>query len=285
MAFRRYAGLYKSASFSTKIMIIAGAAVCIMLIFMLLFSNYLTPYDPYEFTADKLSSPSWKHIMGTDRLGRDMFSRMISGSYWSLTIAFVSVIVSLVVGSFLGAVSGYVGGRLDTVLSLIMDAIWIFPTFVLALVVALVMGPGLINTAIAVAVVALPVFFRVIRSITLSIRDQAFVEAERLINAKPLYIIRRHIAPFYVSSLIVLTSLRVARAILTVSGLGFLGLGIPPPIPEWGTELALGRLELASGAWWLSTFPGVMIFTSILGFNVLGEGLEEILRPVTVTNR
>lgn len=285
MAVRRYARLYRSASFSAKIMIVAGVAVCVTLVFLLLFSRFLTPYDPYEFTPDRLSPPSWNHIMGTDRLGRDTFSRVITGTYWSLTIAFVSVISSLAVGSFLGAVSGYMGGRVDTVLSLIMDAIWIFPTFVLALVVALVMGPGLINTAIAVAVVALPVFFRVIRSQTLAIRDQAFVEAERLINAKPLYIIRRHIAPFYVSSLIVLTSLRVARAILTVSGLGFLGLGIPPPIPEWGTELAFGRLEIASGAWWLSVFPGFFIFLSILGFNVLGEGLEEILRPVTVTNR
>ena len=269
---------FKSSSSSTRVMIIVGGAICICLVFLMVFSKYITPYGPYAFSEDILSPPSWKHLMGTDRLGRDLFSRILVGTYYSLSIAFIAVAISLVVGTFLGATSGYVGGLIDTVLSSIMDALWVFPTFVLALLVALVMGPGLINTALAVSIVAIPLFFRVIRSQTLSLKERAFIEAEKIMNAKSLYIIRRHILPFYISSLLVLSSLRLARVILAVSGLGFLGLGLPPPIPEWGTELALGRFELLGGAWWMTVFPGLMILIAILGFNLLGEGLNDIIK-------
>jgi peptide/nickel transport system permease protein len=281
----KYIKLFRVSSLSTKVMIISGATVCILLIFLMLFGKYFTPYDPYAFTEDIISQPSLKHPMGTDRLGRDILSRVIVGTYWSLSTALISVLIALAAGTFLGAISGYIGGYVDGVLSLIMDALWIFPTFVLALVVVLVLGPGLFNTALAIAIVAIPAFFRVIRSQTLTIKERAFIDAERIINAEPLYIIRRHIAPFYTSSLIVLACLRLAAAILAISGLGFLGLGVPPPISEWGTDLAVGRFEILGGAWWLCAFPGLMILISILGFNLLGEGLDDMLKSVIKTRK
>ena len=281
----KYKKIYQASELRTKFMIIVGAIISSIFIFFIIFGSYITPYDPLKFSSDILCSPSFKHPMGTDRLGRDVLSRMITGAYYSLSISIVSVILSLVVGTILGAVSGYLGGGLDRILSLLMDALWVFPTFVVALVVSLVLGPGIVNTSLAVSVIAIPVFYRVIRSHTITIREREFIEAETLINAGTMHIIRKHIFPFYTSSLLVLSTLRIARAILNVSGLGFLGLGISPPIPEWGTELALGRYELTSGHWWLTVFPGLMILFSILGFNLLGDGLDEILKPISGSRR
>lgn len=281
----KYKKLYEASELRTKVMLIIGAIISSMFIFFMIFGNYITPYDPLKFSADVLCSPSLKHPMGTDRLGRDILSRMIKGTYYSLTISIVSVIFSLFVGTILGALSGYIGGPLDTILSLLMDALWVFPTFVVALVISLVMGPSLVNTSIAVSIIAIPVFYRVIRIHTITIKQREFIEAETLINAGSMHIIRKHIFPFYTSSLLVLSTLRIARAILNVSGLGFLGLGISPPLPEWGTELALGRYELTSGHWWLTVFPGLMILFSILGFNLLGDSLDEILKPITGSRR
>lgn len=281
----RYKKLFKASTLRTKILIIIGTIISSIFILLIIFGRYITPYDPLKFSTDIVCSPSLKHPMGTDRLGRDVLSRMIAGTYYSLIISIVSVIISMFIGTILGALSGYIGGGLDTILSLLMDALWVFPTFVLALVISLVMGSGLINTSIAVSIVAIPVFYRVIRSHTITIKQREFIEAETLINASSIYIIRKHMFPFYTSSLLVLITLRLARAILNVSGLGFLGLGINPPIPEWGTELALGRYELTSGHWWLTLFPGLMILFSILGFNLLGDGLDEMLKPITGSRR
>jgi peptide/nickel transport system permease protein len=282
---QKFKKLYKASTTETKILTVFGFILSIIYIFLLIFGKFVVPHDPLEIT-DKILYPfSLEYPMGTDRLGRCVLSRMIAGTYYSLTISIISVLMSMIIGTILGALSGYIGGLLDTILSLLMDALWVFPTFVLALVIALVMGSGIINTSIAVAIVAIPVFYRVIRSHTLTIKQREFIEAEKLINAPPLYIIRKHIMPFYTSSLLVLITLRLAQAILNVSGLGFLGLGINPPTPEWGTDLALGRFEITSGHWWLTLFPGLMILFAILGFNLLGEGLDEILKPITGTQR
>lgn len=280
----KYVKVFRSMPFSTKGMLIIGAIAYIILFVLLLFGKYLTPYDANTFSKDILSPPSWKHLMGTDRLGRDTLSRVVVGTYWSLSIALISVAISLIIGTLLGAISGYMGGPIDNILTLIMDSLWVFPTFVLALVVSLVMGPGLLNTALAVAIVSIPVCFRIIRSQTLAVKGRTFIDAEKLINAKTLYIIRRHISPYYISSLLTLVSLRLSRAILAVCGLGFLGLGVTPPTPEWGTELAMGRFELLTGAWWLTTFPGLMIFVAIMGSNLLSEGLSKVLKQTTQTS-
>lgn len=175
--------------------------------------------------------------------------------------------------------SGYFGGGLDRVVMIGMDAVYIFPSFVLAVLIAAVMGAGIGTSSLAVAIVMIPTFYRVIRSITLSIKESGFIEGERAIGASGRYIIVNHIAPFYLSSLFVLISLGAAQAILITSGLGFLGLGIPPPNPEWGTDLAAGRMFLMEGMWWLTLFPAIMIFLAVLGFNLLSEGLDAVLNP------
>jgi len=270
---------FESAPRSAQIVTIAGATICAGLIILVFFGEELVPYGPQQMVADILLAPSSKHLMGTDMLGRDVFSRVVAGAKWSVSVSFIAVSMSMVIGTTLGAFSGYFGSYLDRVLMVTMDAVYIFPSFVLAVLIAAVMGAGIGTSSLAVAIVMIPTFYRIIRSITLSIKESGFIEAERAIGASGRYVIVNHIAPFYLSSLFVLISLGAAQAILITSGLGFLGLGIPPPIPEWGTDLAAGRMYLMSGTWWLTVFPGIMIFLAVLGFNLLSEGLEAVLNP------
>jgi peptide/nickel transport system permease protein len=270
---------FELAPRSAQIVTIAGTIICGGLILLVLFGEQLSPYGPQQMIAEILLPPSSKYLMGTDMLGRDVFSRVISGAKWSVSVSFIAVSMSLVIGSTLGAFSGYFGSYLDRLLMVTMDAVYIFPSFVLAVLIAAVMGAGIGTSSLAVAIVMIPTFYRIIRSITLTIKESGFIEAERAIGASGQYVIANHIAPFYLSSLFVLISLGAAQAILITSGLGFLGLGIPPPIPEWGTDLAAGRSYLMSGTWWLTVFPGIMIFLAVLGFNLLSEGLEAVLNP------
>ena len=168
---------------------------------------------------------------------------------------------------------------LDRFFTLIMDALYIFPGFIFVLILSVLLGPGIWQTALAVSMGRIPANFRMIRSITLTIKERGFIEAERILGASNLHIIRRHIAPYYVSILFVTISLGLARGTLAISGLGFLGLGIPPPTPEWGTELALGRSVLLRGAWWNVVFPGIFVLIAMLAFNLLSEGLDVIMNP------
>ena len=273
--------LYRSAARSVKIMVLSGTAIILFIVFLVIFGDYMTPYNPYDFSTDVFSPPTWNHLMGTDSLGRDLLSRVIHGARWSIGISLIATSISLSSGTFLGAVAGYVGRYVDRMLTFIMDALWVFPTLLLCLLISVVLGPGIVNTSLAISIAAIPGFYRIIRSQTLAIRERGFIEAERMINASSLYIIRRHITPFYTSTLSVLGSMRMARAILSVASLGFLGLGIPPPTPEWGTLLALGRDQMIRGKWWLTVFPGLMVFIAIMGFNLLSEGLDVMLKPVT----
>jgi peptide/nickel transport system permease protein len=250
-----------------------------VLILFILFGPYIAPYSAFEFSDDLLQPPSWAHIMGTDLLGRDLFSRLIVGSKYSLGVSLIAVGVSLSIGLLLGSVSGFFGGPVDRVLMLVMDSLYVFPGFIFVLIMAVVLGPGIWQTALAVSFGRIPSNFRMIRSITLSIKERGFIEAERVIGADNMHIIFNHIAPYYLSILFVTVSLGLARGTLAISGLGFLGLGIPPPTPEWGTELAMGRGFLLSGAWWGVVFPGLFVLIAMLGFNLLSEGLDAILNP------
>lgn len=271
--------LFNVAPKSAQAMVIIGTTMVIILLIFVLFGEIITPYDPLQFSDDLLQAPSMKHWMGTDLLGRDLFSRLIAGTKFSLGVALIAVGVSLTIGLVLGSISGFYGGPLDRLLMLIMDSLYVFPGFIFVLLMAVVLGPGLWQTALAVSFGRIPSNFRMIRSITLSIKERGFIEAERLLGATNMEIIFNHIAPFYLSILFVTVSLGLARGTLAISGLGFLGLGIPPPTPEWGTELAMGRQYLLRGAWWGVVFPGFFVLIAMLGFNLLSEGLDAVLNP------
>jgi len=217
--------------------------------------------------------------LGTDNLGRDLLSRLIVGARYSLGISLVAVGLSLVVGLLLGSASGFFGGNLDRILMLIMDALYIFPSFIYVLIMVVVMGPGIWQTAFALSIGRIPYNFRLIRSLTISVKERGFIEAQKVIGADNWHIIRHHIAPYYLSVLFVTVSLGMARGTLAIAGLGFLGLGVPPPTPEWGTDLASGRTYLLSGAWWLVIFPGFFVLIAMLGFNLFSEGIDTVMNP------
>ena len=271
--------LYQIAPKSAKAMTIIGALFNLILIIFVLFGSYITPYDALAFSDDLLQPPSSTHLMGTDLLGRDLFSRLIVGSKYSLGVSLIAVGVSTTIGLFLGSISGFFGGPVDRILMLIMDSLYVFPGFIFVLLMAVVLGPGIWQTALAVSFGRIPSNFRMIRSITISVKERGFIEAERILGASNMHIIFNHIAPFYLSILFVTVSLGLARGTLAISGLGFLGLGIPPPTPEWGTELAMGRQYLLRGAWWGVVFPGFFVLIAMMGFNLLSEGLDAILNP------
>lgn len=271
--------LYQIAPKSAQVMTIIGASLNILLLIFVLFGSYISPYDALAFSDDLLQAPSSKHLMGTDLLGRDLFSRLIVGSKYSLGVSLIAVGVSTTIGLFLGSISGFFGGPVDRILMLIMDSLYVFPGFIFVLLMAVVLGPGIWQTALAVSFGRIPSNFRMIRSITISVKERGFIEAERILGASNMHIIFKHIAPFYLSILFVTVSLGLARGTLAISGLGFLGLGIPPPTPEWGTELAMGRQYLLRGAWWGVVFPGFFVLIAMMGFNLLSEGLDTILNP------
>ena len=271
--------LFKAAPLSSQVMVVVGLIFTMILVIFVIFGPYITPRDPFEFTEEILSPPSKTYLMGTDNLGRDLLSRLILGSRYSLGISLVAVGLSLFIGLIIGSGSGFFGGNLDRVMMLIMDALYVFPDFIYMLVLVVVLGPGMWQTTLAISIGRIPYNFRLIRSLTISIKERGFIEAERVIGASNWYIIRNQIMPYYLSILFVAVSLGMASGTLAISGLGFLGLGIPPPTPEWGTELASGRNFLLGGHWWLVVFPGFFVMIAMLGFNLLSEGLDTILNP------
>jgi peptide/nickel transport system permease protein len=271
--------LFKAAPRSAQIMVISGAFLVSLLLAFVLAGPLIAPYDAYAMSSDTLQPPSRAYYMGTDNLGRDLLSRLIVGSRYSLGISLVAVGFSLIVGLLLGSASGFFGGNLDRILMLLMDALYIFPSFIYVLIMVVVMGPGIWQTAFALSIGRIPYNFRLIRSLTISVKERGFVEAEKVIGADNWHIIRHHIAPYYVSILFVTVSLGMARGTLAISGLGFLGLGVPPPTPEWGTDLASGRTYLLRGSWWLVIFPGLFVLLAMLGFNLLSEGLDTVMNP------
>ena len=230
-----------------------------------------------------------RFIMGTDNLGRDVFSRILHGADVVLKVALLSAIFSALVGVPLGLLSGFVGGRLDRVVSLIMDSVYSFPGLILAIAMTAMLGPGVLNMAVAISVVYVPTYFRVVRGQTLSVKEDLYVEAARsLVVANLRLVVKiapgrtilwRYIFPNVIPSIVVVFSMNIADAILTEAGLSFLGLGIDPSTPDWGYDLSKGRAFLPSGYWWIITFPGMMIALVTLGFALLGEGLNEILNP------
>ncbi|RLG60410.1 ABC transporter permease [Candidatus Geothermarchaeota archaeon] len=256
-----------------------GGFIVFVVIFMAVFAPFISPHDPITSVADPLMPPNSEFPLGTDNLGRDVLSRIIYGSRTVLLVALVSSLFSLVIGVSLGLLSGYAGGSLDRALSLIMDSIYAFPGLILAIAIAAMLGPGISNMTVAIAIVYIPTYFRMTRGQVLSLKGHLFVEAARAIGADDKTIMFRYILPNLLSTVVVVFTLNIADAILTEAGLSFLGLGVPPPTPDWGFDLKSGQGFFTAGYWWLITFPGIMIILLVIGFSLLGEGLNEILNP------
>jgi len=258
---------------------IAGAVLLAIVVAMTFLAPYIAPYNPIVEIGPALQPPSSQYPMGTDHLGRDVYSRVLYGAIVALEVAALSMVLSSVVGTVFGLFSGFLGGKSDRLFSIVMDSIYAFPGLILAIAIAAMIGPGIVNMSIAIAVVYIPTYFRMIRGQVLSIKEQLYVEAARALGASNSTILFRYIFSNIIPSLVVVLSLNVADAILTEAGLSFLGLGIPPPTPDWGFDLSKGKSFLPGGYWWMITFPGIMIVIVVLGFSLLGEGLNEILNP------
>jgi peptide/nickel transport system permease protein len=223
-------------------------------------------------------------VLGTDNYGRDVFSRIIHGARTVLAIAILAALMSAAVGVPVGLLSGFFGGLPDRVLSLVMDSVYSFPGLILAIAMAALLGPGMLNVAVAIAVIYIPVYFRLVRSKVLSVKEEVYVEAARSLGARALTILLLYVFPNVIPSIVVIFSVNVADSILTEAGLSFLGLGLPPPTPDWGFDLSAGKRFVPSGYWWIITYPGLMIALLTLGFSMLGEGLNEILNPRLTEN-
>jgi peptide/nickel transport system permease protein len=261
-------------------LVILGAILTASIVVMTLLSPWITPYSPSKINVGiPLTAPNSQFPLGTDNLGRDMLSRIIAGGGVMLQVALVSVAICLLIGVPLGLFSSQTGGIVDKFFSLIMDSVYAFPGIILAIAFSLVLGRGVINMALSIAVVYVPSYFRVIRSQVLSIKELPYVEAANSIGAKRRTILRRYIFPNVLPSVVVVATVNFADAILTAAGLTFIGLGLPANVPDWGWDLTNGRKLLPSGNWWVITFAGTMIILLALGFTLMGEGLSELLNP------
>lgn len=241
----------------------------------------IPPYNPAKSYNDlpRLSPPTAKNWMGTDHLQRDVFSRVLAGGWPPLVVAFASIALAMSVGSLVGWISGYIGSWPDRALSLTMDAIYSFPSMILAIALVAVMGPGLMPMIASIAFVYVPTYFRITRAEVLRAREYTFVEAARATGASGWRILFRHIAPNTVNAIMAVSSFNIADAILTEAALAFLGYGLPPPTPDWGFDIQNGQRYLQSGYWWLITFPGLAILLLSLGFGLIGEGVSDLLNP------
>jgi peptide/nickel transport system permease protein len=237
------------------------------------------PQDPLAQDLDgRLEPPGRNHLLGTDEFGRDVLSRLIHGTRFSLVIGLISVGIGLTIGALLGLASGYFGGWIDLLGMRLVDIMLAFPSILLAVVIVAVLGPSLLNAMIAVGIVSVPQYARLIRSQVLSVRSRAFVEADRAMGARESWILFRTVLPHCTAPMVVQASLGLATAILDAAGLSFLGLGAQPPLPEWGAMLGHGR-EYVIHAPWVLAAPGTAILLTVLGFNLVGDSLRDALAP------
>ncbi|MFN8633747.1 MAG: ABC transporter permease [Chloroflexota bacterium] len=258
---------------------VVGLVLTLLFVVMASLAPLLAPYDPTAFTlGQQLRPPSTTNLLGTDELGRDILSRLLYGARITLLITLGAVLVSLAVGTLLGIVAGFLGGWTDTLVMRLMDVMLAMPGFLLAIAIIAALGAGTANVVIAVGVYSIPSFARVARGSTLSVKQQDYVLAARALGEPAPGIMWRHILPNVTPPLVVQTSLRLATAILTASGLSFLGLGPQPPTPEWGAMLSTGRNFITSSPQ-LATIPGLAILMVAIGFNLLGDGLRDALDP------
>ncbi|WP_233964729.1 ABC transporter permease subunit [Pectobacterium versatile] len=261
-------------------MALVSSGFVLLLVLVAIFAPWLAPWNPMEPDWVSLASPpSAAHWMGTDDLGRDVMSRIIYGARISLYIGIFSVTLGMLVGIVLGLLAGYYGRWVDTLIMRGSDVLFAFPGMLLAIAVVAILGPGLNNVIIAVAVFSVPVFARIVRASTLSLKQAAYVEAVRCAGAPDRIVLMRHILPGTLPNVIVYFTMRIGTSILTAAGLSFIGLGPEPDVPEWGNILAMSRSLMMAGAWHVSVFPGLAIFFTVLAFNLLGDALRDTLDP------
>jgi peptide/nickel transport system permease protein len=240
----------------------------------------ISPHSPTDTdTISKLQGPTASHWLGTDNYGRDILSRILYGARISIWTGLIGVGISFVIGVPLGAIAAFYGGKIGDFIMRCMDVLLAFPSLILAMAIAASLGPGLTSAMIAVGIVGIPEFARLMYGQTITLKEKEFVEASKAIGVKDTTILFRHIFPNALGPILVHATLSMGFAILVASSLSFLGLGIQPPTPEWGAMISEGREYIITGQWWLVTFPGLAIATSILGFNLLGDGLRDVLDP------
>ena len=254
---------------------LVGLFILSFLIIVAVFAPFLAPYDPNKISlANTFEGPSWSHPFGRDQLGRDIFSRVIHGARISLAIALITTGIATLIGTSLGLVSGYYGGVIDDVIMRLTEIVMVFPSFLLALVIVGIFGPGTYNAIIAVSIAFTPRFIRQARGAAIAVRGKDFIEAAKALGTSDLAIMIRHILPNCLAPIIVQATLLVGYAVLITASLGFLGLGVQPPTPEWGAMLSDGRSYLATAPH-IATFPGLAIFLTVIAFNLVGDGLRD----------
>jgi peptide/nickel transport system permease protein len=263
-----------------------GLVLTIIFILIALFSPLLQAIrliqDPTDILSNyPLQPPSSAHWFGTNVRGYDVFSRTLFGARAALSVVFLATGLSLVIGVPLGLISGYLGGKIDRVLLFLMDTLYTLPGLLLSVALAFVLGRGIVNVAIAVSIAYIPQYFRVVRNQTASVKNELFIEAARAIGASPSRILSKYLFFNVVQSVPVLFTLNAADAILVLGGLGFLGLGLPEEVPEWGHDLKEALADLSTGIWWTTLFPGLAMTTMVVGLSLLGEGLSEIFNPLS----
>jgi peptide/nickel transport system permease protein len=266
--------------FSANRLAFLGLLIIIALLVVAATAGVLAPYSPTfgDLKGSRLLPPSAEHWFGTDDLGRDILSRILYGSRWTLYVVILVAIIAAPIGLLVGTVAGYAGGWTDAILMRITDIFLAFPKLILALAFVAALGPGIENAVLAIAITSWPPYARIARAETLTVRNSDYIKAVQLMGASPFRIVLRHIMPLCISSLIIRVTLDMAGIILTAAGLGFLGLGAQPPLPEWGTMIASGR-RFVLDQWWVAGAPGFAILIVSLGFNLLGDGLRDALDP------
>jgi peptide/nickel transport system permease protein len=260
-------------------MMVLGLAIVAVMAALAIAAPVLSPYDyKAQDISQRLLPPSSQHLMGTDELGRDVLSRMLNGGRVSLAVGIIAVMIASIIGIALGAVSGFFGGVTDSIIMRTVDIVLTIPTLFLILMLIVFLGPSLVNIMIIIGLTSWTDIARIIRAEVMSIKKTAYVDAARLIGIRRRDIIFRHILPNAIAPIFVYMTFGISGAILTESGLSFLGLGVQPPMPSWGNILTAGK-DYINSAWWLIAFPGLAIFLSVFGYNILGEGLRDYLNP------
>ncbi len=256
---------------------VTGIIIVTAWLLVAIFAPLLAPFDPIAVTDQRLAAPSATHPLGTDTLGRDVLSRVLYGSRISIPLSLLLVVLSMTLGSVLGAIAGYFGRAVDEIIMRITDLVFAFPTIILAMVIAAVLGPSLQNAVIAMLIVTWPAYARVMRSLVISMRSKEFVLADRLLRFSSFTSLRVDVLPNVIGSIVVLATLDIGTAILLLSGLSYLGLGAVPPAPEWGSMISVGTQNM--DAWWIALFPGLAILTVVLALNFIGDALRDVLDP------